>query len=111
MIKALRKLARSHKYQLLYNRAKEISNIRLFKNNTDFTSIQLLFLHWLEVYSVMYLDLATNKNMLNEEIINDDLRAEAYLIWKNHNRKNKDKSKNTRKVVSGLPGINFKSGK
>ena len=111
MIKALRKIARSNKYQLIYNRAKEISNIKLFKNNINFTSVQLLFLHWLEVYSVLYMDLATNKNMLTEEIINDDLRAEAYLIWKNNNRKNKDKTNKTRKVISGLPGINFKSGK
>ena len=57
MIKRLKKLARSGQWQLLYNRAKEISNLKLFDNAGDLSLIQSYFLYYLELYSSLYGDL------------------------------------------------------
>lgn len=110
----IRKLARSNKYQSLYSRAKEISSIHLFKNTIDFSQIQLIFLHWLEAYNLMYMDISSGVKMVDEEIIKDDLRAEAYLLWRSINKKDLYKKKADRgnqKTLSGLPSITFERRK
>ena len=78
----IKKLARSRRYQSLYARAKEINNICLFKNNIDFTPIQVTFLSYLEMYNQLYQDLYMKEPLISEEVIEDDLRCEAYLLWK-----------------------------
>jgi len=113
-IKILRKLARTSKYQLLYNNAKELKNLRLFYNDIDLTAVQILFLFWLGVYGSLYTDLAMNKKYLSEEVIEDDLRAEAYLVWsKEENKKDyKDsESKKTPVNDTGIPSVVFVSKK
>ena len=53
----LRKLARSGAWQTVYSRSKEIGSINLFKNNRDFTMVQIVFLRWLEIYNSLFSDL------------------------------------------------------
>ena len=60
-LESLHRIARSNKYQIFYSRAKELSSLKLFKNNMDLTVLQTIFLHWLEIYNSLYMDLATEK--------------------------------------------------
>lgn len=99
----LQKLAKSDQAQVLYNRAKEIGSIRLFKNDTDFTKIQNYYLYFLQMYSTLYQDLASGEEYLNEDIINDPIRTEAYLLLKREKRDKKEiKNQNKNTVNSAL---------
>ena len=105
----LRKLAKSTYWQNCYVNAKELGNISLFNNNKP-TKIQILFLHWLSVYNSLYHDLSNEEDYISEDVINDDIRADAYLYWR---RKAKDKSKKESNEnsdnVLGIPKVKFKS--
>ena len=65
----IRKLARSSEWQTIYNRSKEIGSVHLFKNKTDFTIIQIVFLRWLDIYSSLFTQLQMNEDLLDEDII------------------------------------------
>ena len=109
--KLLQKLSRSNKWQVLYNRAKELGTLRLFKNDIDLTKIQIWMLYFLEMYSSLYTDLAMNEEYISEDVINDDLRCEAYLLY----RREKNKKENKRKFIDkdervtphDIPGVTF----
>lgn len=107
---ALRKLARGYKWQLLYSRAKELSNIRLFKNEDNFTKLQLHFLNLLENISSLYMDLAMKEPYIDESVIIDEIRSEAYLFYKNKQRDNK-KHEPIRESdsITDIPSISFTS--
>ena len=92
----LRRLARSTYYQNLYNSSKENSGIHLFQNIQNFSGLQVRFLYWLKVYDMLYTELQTMENdLLTEKVIQDELRCDAYLIWRS--RYNEDKWKEYRK--------------
>ena len=78
----VRKLAKSYKYQFLYNRGKEMSNIGLFVNISDFSKLQMELLQWIAIYDSLYDDLRQKEEFMTEEVIEDDLRTEAYLMYK-----------------------------
>jgi hypothetical protein len=100
----IRKLAQSNKYQALYMRAKDLQNFCLFKNNTDLSYLQSLFLDWLEIYHSLYRDLAMEEEHISPEVIEDELRAEAYLFWKaNKKTKKQDKALEKRNEVKVTP--------
>lgn len=106
----LRKLARSYKYRFLYARSKEVNGINLFKNVDEFTHLQMLFMQWLETYNLLISDLSSKELYISEEVIEDDIRTEAYLYYRT---KRKDETTDKkRKVVdptSTIPSIIFKS--
>lgn len=77
----LRKIAKSFKYQHLYSVAKNLSGISLFENTFDFSKLQLELLYWISLYNRLYQDLAMGEKYLTEEVINDDLLCDCYLIW------------------------------
>lgn len=107
----IRKLARSYEHQLLYNRAKEIGTIRLFDNTFDFSFIQLKYLQWLEVYNSLFADLYMEEDYISEEIIRDDIRTEAYLLYKSKKKKKKESDKQNKKEIDttgNIPSIIFK---
>lgn len=110
--KALKILARSNRWQILYQRAKEIGTLKLFNNDSDLASDQIWMLFFLEMFSGLYLDLAMKEKNISEEVIKDDLRVEAYLLWK---KEKKDKKSGegstdtiTNKNLSGIPSVVFK---
>ena len=107
----LKKLARSNKWQVLYNRAKELGTLRLFSNDNDLTKVQIWMLYFLEMYSSLYTDLAMNEDFISEDVIDDDLRCEAYLLYRKEKskRKNKEKFINKDKKItpSNIPGVRF----
>jgi len=110
MNKFLRKLARSIYWQNYYVQAKELGSLELFINKYPLSKIQMTFLHWLSVYNSLYMDLATNEDYVSEEVIEDDIRADAYLFWR-RTVKDKKRNKYEEKDVSnklGIPKLVFK---
>ena len=105
-----RKLARSNKWQSLYARSKELSCLRLFHNEEHLTRSQLTFLQLLEMFNRLYSDLAMNEKFISEEVIDDEIRTEAYLFWKRKERENKDKPENEPLNID-TPKIKFTRGK
>ena len=93
-VNILRKLARSPKCQILYNNAKEIGGMRFFKNEYDFSGLQLAFLYWVSVYNSLYSDIAMNKKYINNAIIEDEIRTDAYLLWRQEEHKKQTKKMN-----------------
>ena len=108
-LKILRKLAKSDKFQILYNRAKELGSLKLFRNDSDLSKIQTWFLYFLEMYNVLYRDLSENKDYITEEVIQDDIRTDAYLLLRK-TEKSKKNNKNEKEVnTSGdMPSIIFR---
>jgi len=109
-ISALRNLAKSTNAQIYYHRAKEL-NIRLFNNDSDLSNIQIFYLYFLELYSSLYTDLHMQEEYINEDVIDDELRVEAYLLFKKVNRKQKTASKNLPTHTGGAGSLIFKRGK
>lgn len=86
----LRTLAKSYYWQAIYHRCKDLPGmIELFENKKDFTNIQLRLLQYLEQISGMYQELAMGEKLLCEQTINDELRANAYIIYRNKHREDK----------------------
>ena len=80
----LRKLARSNYWQSLYHSVKECHGIRLFRNESNLSGLQIRFLYWLKVYSILYDELSTHEDkLLTQDVIDDDLRCDAYLVYRN----------------------------
>jgi hypothetical protein len=79
--KQIRKLARSIYWQNIYKSAKEIGSIQLFENQTNFSGLQSLFLFWLSIYDSLYQDLTQKEwKYLDENVINSDIRCDAFYI-------------------------------
>ena len=50
-----------------------------------------------QLYNVLYNDLDLNKKYINKEVIEDSLRTEAYVLWKNQKNKNSNGKKSSKK--------------
>lgn len=78
----IRKLARSSYYQNIYNASKECYGINLFENNKNFSGLQSLFLYWLKVYDFLFTLLMQKEyDCLQEWVIEDDVRCDAFLLF------------------------------
>lgn len=97
IIKLLRNLAKSDKWQIIYNRAKEIGTIKLFNNDSDFTKVQIMFLYYLELYASLYKDLGSHEPYISEDVINDSIRCEAYIFWRSTQKYKEQKQKSNSK--------------
>lgn len=98
--KEIRKLARSNYWQNIYRTGKEIGSIHLFENHTNLSGLQSLFLFWLNIYDSLYTDLSQKEwKYLDEEVINNDTRCDAFLYWRGQIREQElDKHKREEKV-------------
>ena len=82
--KEIRHLAKSNYWQNLYDASKNCSNISLFENNTNFSGLQVRMIYWLSVYSMLYEELQKHEDkLLTENVIKDEMRVDAYLIYRN----------------------------
>jgi len=107
-IKVLRKLARSPRWQTLYKHSKEIGSLKLFRNTEELTQLQIDFLQWLAIYNSLEKELARGEcPYISRDVINDDIRTEAYLIFRHKEDKKKDK-KGTKQADSSAGGVIFK---
>ena len=109
----IRKLARSVYYQNLYSASKEINSISLFDNTHNYSGLQVLFIYWLQIYSMLYDELSQEKwKWLDQIVIDNDTRCDAFLYWrkkqleaemkkyKNENKVHNSKLKNKDNVTS-----------
>jgi len=80
----IRKLARSVYWQNLYRSSKDAYGIGLFKNTANFSSVQVNFLYWLQIYDMLYTELQKQEwgSILTERVINNDIRCDAFLYWR-----------------------------
>lgn len=112
----LRNLAKSDDWQTVYCRAKELSCLQLFNNMTDLGYLQISFLQWLELYSSLEMDLALKEKNISKDVIDDDIRTDAYLLWKRLKKdedKGKEKKRN-KKIIdsdSSIPSVIFSARK
>jgi len=109
---ALQRLARSNTAQTIYRHIKEIGSLRLFNNDTDLSHLQVLYLYYLSLYESLYTDLSMGEDFITEQVIEDPIRVEAYLLFKRVNRKNKKLNKNKSITdKSGADSLIFTRGK
>jgi len=81
--KQIRKLARSYYYQNLYSASKDLSSLQLFDNNFNFSGLQIYFIFWVQVYAMLFEELAQKKwKWLDDEVIDNDERCDAFLYWR-----------------------------
>jgi len=112
--KLLKRLARSNRWQILFQRAKELGTLKLFDNAGDLSNVQIWMLYFLQQYEILYTDLAAKEENISEDVINDPIRTEAYLLWKKTIRDKEKKSGNEdtdntiKKNLSGIPSVIFK---
>jgi hypothetical protein len=106
---SLRALARSTEYQTIYNRAKDLG-FELFNNKRNLSKLQVIFLNLLETYSSLYQDIAMGEKYISEEVINDDILCDAYLVYKRKIRKEK-KKENKKQNNTNTPSIVFTKGR
>lgn len=106
----IRELAKSSYWQFLYRQSKELANFRLFENETNFSGIQVLFLHWVSVYNMLYKELAEKQwDYLNEDVIQNDFRCDCFLAWRNAELENEMKKlKKDRKKMERKSANTFK---
>lgn len=82
---SLRRLAKSNKYQTLFNFSKEL-NIS-FLSKEDYTDIQIIFMRYLNMYSIINEDIANNE--VDEFVLKDNVYEDAYMYYrsKQNNKK------------------------
>ena len=108
--KTLRNLAKSDYYQSLFSLGKELHTINIFSNNIDFSEIQMMFLKYLSMYSVLYLDIALGD--IDDRVLENEVYEDSYLMYKNKKDKEKNKPNKIQKPPSSPLGVNrwiFKS--
>lgn len=80
----LRNLAKTDYWQLIYRSSLESSNVQLFENVTNLSGIQIRFIYWNSVYKLLNDELANREDTrLTQAVIDNDYRADAYLIYRN----------------------------
>ncbi len=77
--KIIRELAKTGKYQTIYTHTKE-AGFPLFKNTSDYTENQVLFLNYLNFYYNLYTDVALE--YVSEKVLDDFIYEDAYIVYK-----------------------------
>jgi len=93
-IDLIRKLTKSIKFQNLYQATKEINGILLFKNSTDLTLLQEVFLSYLYFYNSLNAEIEINK--INKKIFDNFIYEDAYMLWRReigYDKESKDKKR------------------
>lgn len=88
---ALRKLAKSVKAQNLFNSAKEIHGVRLFRNDCDLSKLQSDYISFLYFYDTIARDIIVEK--ISKHVHDCELYEDAYYLYKNE-KGNKKEDKN-----------------
>jgi len=110
----LRTLARSKKWQTLYRQSKDIASLQLFANLTDLFDLQINFLQWLHLYNYLDEQRANGDKLITKELLEDDMRVDAYLVYTERQRKREEKPNKTKKVRdrnSTIPSVVFRKRK
>jgi hypothetical protein len=92
----LRELAKNDYYQSLYSCAKELG-LQVFQNTTDLTKLQLWFLSFMGMYSVLNTDIAIGD--VSERVLENSVYEDSYMMYKKHTA-NKDIKKKISSIKS-----------
>jgi hypothetical protein len=98
----LRVLTKSVRMQNLFVACKEINGIKLFKNSTDLSNLQTIFLSWLYSYDSINRDIILEK--ISEHVTDNEIYTDSYLLWRRKNSKKtnrKDNKQNDLNLVTG----------
>lgn len=83
LIAYIRHLARSSYWQNIYRASKDCSNISLFKNQYEYSELQSVFLYWLKLYDMLYIELSKKEwRFLTESVIENNCRCDAFLYYR-----------------------------
>jgi len=96
--KSIRELAKTNKWQNLFSASKDLNNIRLFRNDIDFSKLQELFLNYLYIYDMVTKDILMGEIM--EFVLNDDIYIDSYLLWRKENKYKNEKTDNKQKPTN-----------
>ena len=83
IISYLRELAKSSYWQTCFN-MKE-AGVKLFKNDREFTDLQMLFLNFLTFYNAIFTDISLND--VPEIVLKHNIYEDAYIYYKNRSTK------------------------
>jgi len=78
--KLIRKLAKSLYYQTIYSQEKNLG-LKLFKNDYNFTALQIRFLGDLAFYNSLYLEY--NLGEIDERVFDNEIYEDSYMYYKN----------------------------
>ena len=76
----IRKLAKDYKHLNLFTTAKDIGSIKLFRNSTDLSRLQQIYLSYLYFYESLMTDIGLKK--IDEIVLTDSIYEDAYSFWK-----------------------------
>lgn len=88
--KLLRELAKGKKWQNILHLAKD-TNSQLFKNNCDFSGLQLEFVDLLNYYSQIYMEVAMGEVI--EQVLEDDIYIDSWFEYSREKRKREKEKK------------------
>ncbi len=77
----IRKLTKSTEHQNLFLASKEVNGVNLFRNHSDFSRIQEIYLSYLYFYYNIFMDIAIDK--VSKKVTDNFIYEEAYSIYKN----------------------------
>ena len=97
-VEMMRDLAKTNYYQTLYIQSKDMK-MSLFKNDRDFTDLQVSFLNDLNFYSNLYTDLAMGE--ISEIIFEDQIYEDAYQQYKIYAQKKETENSKSQKNKVG----------
>jgi len=83
---AMRKLAKSNKYQTLYNQYKE-TGIRIFENQANLNDYQITFIQYLAFYNNLYTDVYMDE--VSDIVFEDEIYEDSYIYYKQKTGKKK----------------------
>ena len=103
LIETIRKRAKSDYWQSLYSQAKEVAGMHIFRNTSDFTELQVLFLNKLAFYNCLYFDIAMGE--VTDIVMDNEIYEDAYAYYREEQRGKKKKKKVTTPVVHQTPNL------
>jgi hypothetical protein len=86
----LRKLAKQTLSLNHFLAAKEIASIHLFRNQTDLSRYQDMYLSYLYFYHNLNIDISMKK--VSEVVLKDIIYEDAYTLWKTKHEDKTDES-------------------
>jgi len=98
----LRESAKSIRAQNIFTASKEIFGIKIFRNSSNFSKLQEIYLSWLYSYDLIHRDLITEK--ISKHVMDNELFEDAYLMWRRENKYKADKSDKKQKDVNLIVG-------
>lgn len=88
--KQIRKLAKTVKSMNLFSASKELQGVHIFKNSSDFSKIQMLYLSYLYFYYNINMDISLDK--VSKKVLDSEINEDSYSIWKQNSKEKDNKS-------------------